>query len=582
MAIDRSFDVESLYVLKIWRAHNNRGTGFMHSFKALRPVGAVRLQGVRRTFVVAMIIAASATVQFTLAPQSAHAAPLASAAYVSVQPCRLADTRLSSGFARLDALTLQISGRGVCGIPANATSLALTLTVDRPQATGYLTAWPADQARPTVSNLNFNGFQIRANSSITRVDASGAFRVFTSVPSDVVVDVVGAFVPATSSASGRFVPRPSTRMFDSRSGAKPGAGASITLPLPAGVPSDAIGLALNVTVTESSAPGFVTEFPAGRQMPTSSILNVDQANQTRAAAGIFPVSAAGVALYVSGGGHIVVDLLGYFTGPSAGAGTDGLFRAFDPTRLLDTRGASPLGNGVPLYPGGGLELAMSQGGSIVYNVTSVDGAAGFVAAFPAGTPRPATSTVNSVGGGDVVANFAITQVSNRGLGFYSGSQTHLIADLQGWFSGTSATATLAPPSNTPPATPQAGFSSCTSDGLTSLNATRTSVGVAKLAVNGGAQSFACSYALALASNPAVFAHSPSASRDQAVGCATGENIAAATGASPSTLIGLWYASPPHLANIENAIYHSAGLGFVVRTDPGGGQTIYGVTVFALC
>jgi hypothetical protein len=37
-----------------------------------------------------------------------------------------------------------------------------------------------------------------------------------------------------------------------------------------------------------------------------------------------------------------------------------------------------------------------------------------------------------------------------------------------------------------------------------------------------------------------------------------------------------------MANIKNATYHSAGLGFVVRTDPGGAQTIYGVTVFGLC
>ena len=55
------------------------------------------------------------------------------AAYVSVQPCRLADTRL--GYARLDAQTLQMATRGVCGIPVNATSVALTLTVVYPQAT---------------------------------------------------------------------------------------------------------------------------------------------------------------------------------------------------------------------------------------------------------------------------------------------------------------------------------------------------------------------------------------------------------------------------------------------------------------
>ena len=53
-------------------------------------------------------------------------------------------------------------------------------------------------------------------------------------------------------------------------------------------------------------------------------------------------------------------------------------------------------------------------------------------------------------------------------------------------------------------------------------------------------------------------------------------------AAPSTLMSLWYASPPHMANIKNAIYTSAGLGYVVRTDPGGGQAIYGVTVFTLC
>jgi len=511
--------------------------------------------------------------------RTVEAAPAGTAAYVSVQPCRLADTRTGGGYVRVDASTVQIATRGVCGIPANATSVALTLTVDRPQAPGFLTAWPASQAMPVVSNVNFGAGQIRANGSITRLDSSGAFRVYASVSANVIVDVVGAFVPASAAAAGRFVARPSTRIYDSRAEGKLAPGATKTLPLPAGVPADAVALALNVTITESSAPGFVTEFPAGRQMPTSSILNVDQSGQTRAAAGIFPVSSSGVALYLSGGGHIVVDLLGYFTGPSAGSGTDGLYTAFDPSRLLDTRGASPLGNSVPLYPGGGLELALSQGGAIAYNITAVDGTGGFVTAYPAGTPRPNTSTVNSNGGTDIVANFAITQVSNRGLGFYSQSQTHLLADLQGWFSGASATATQAPPSNT---APQVTYSACTSDGLASLNSTRAAAGVAPLALNPAAQAFACSYALQLAQANSGLVHSDSATRDAAVGCPTGENIALATGTSSSFLISLWYGSAPHMANIKNAIYRSAGLGFVVRTDASGNQLIFGSTVFALC
>ena len=553
----------------------------MHRYEGSRPARWTTRYWIKKVGIGAVCWGLAA-VPLAFVASTVDGAPVASAAYVSVQPCRLADTRLAGGYARLDALTVQIRTGGVCGIPASATSVALTLTVVEPQAAGFLTAWPADQARPVVSNVNFDVGQIRANGSITRVDASGAFHVFTSVPANVVVDVVGAFVPASAAAAGRFVARPSTRLYDSRSGPTLAPGATTTLPLPAGVPADAVAMALNVTITESSAPGFVTAFPAGRQMQTSSILNVDQAGQTRAAAGIFPVSPTGVALYLSGGGHIVVDLLGYFTGPSAGSGTDGLFTAYDPARLLDTRGQSPLGNSVPLYPGGGLELAVSQGGSIAYNVTSVDGTGGYVTAFPAGTPRPNTSTVNSVGGSDVVANLAITQVSNRGLGFFSQSQTDLVVDLQGWFSGPSATATQSPPENTPSPASQVSYSPCTSDGLSSLNATRADAGLAPLVLNPAAQAFACSYALQLAQANNGLGHSDIATRDAAVGCPTGENLAAANGTSTSLLISIWDNSAPHMANVKNAAYHSAGLGFVVRTDASGNQVIHGSTVFALC
>jgi uncharacterized protein YkwD len=187
-----------------------------------------------------------------------------------------------------------------------------------------------------------------------------------------------------------------------------------------------------------------------------------------------------------------------------------------------------------------------------------------------------------VGAGDVVANFAITQVSNRGLDLFSQSQTHLVADLSGWFSGPSAVATLAPPTNTPPAAPQVSFSGCTTSGLSTLNATRASVGVGALALNTAAQNFACSWASQLSSDPSVFAHSTNAARDAAVGCPTGENIASASGASSSTVMSLWLNSPAHLTNLENSIYHGAGLAFVVRTDANGSQATYGVTVFATC
>ncbi|HRE01148.1 MAG TPA: CAP domain-containing protein, partial [Ilumatobacteraceae bacterium] len=345
--------------------------------------------------------------------------------------------------------------------------------------------------------------------------------------------------------------------------------------IPAGVPADAVALALNITVTESSAAGFVTQFPAGRARPNSSVLNLDRANQTRAAAGIFPVTGAGTSLFLSGGGHVIVDITGYFTGPSAAASTDGLFTAVDPTRLLDTRGASPLGSGVPLYPAGGLDLAVGRGGAIAFNITAVDSGTGFLTAYPAGTARPATSSVNAAG--DTVANFGVVQVSNRGLGVWSNMRTHALVDVQGWFSGPSAAATEPPPANTPPPTPQPSYSSCNTEGLAFVNVKRS----APLVTNAAAEAWACAHALQLAASGSL-THSNSAARNAAVGCGTGENIAYATGTSVSKLYSLWYNSAPHFANITNRDYRSMASAFVVRTSPDGTQMIWGVNVFALC
>ena len=510
----------------------------------------------------------------------------AAAVFVPVQPCRLADTRpdpdKNFGFTRIDSLTVSVPTTGLCGIPAGATSLALTLTAVSPIGPGFLTAWPANQTRPQVSNINFRGGQIRANGSITQVDPSGKLRVYTSVLSYVLVDVVGAFVPSGATNTGRFVPISSTRLYDSRPNHFIAPGHSVTMPLPAGVPSDAIALSMNVTVTETQFPGFATTYAAGTAQPNASMLNLDASHQTRAAGGIFPVSAAGVTIFLSGGGHVVVDFSGYFTGPSAQASTTGLFTVANPDRLMDTRLASPLGVGVPIYPGGGVELPASQTGSMAYNATSVDGDAGFIRGFPAGTSQPATSTLNPLGAGDVVANFAITQASNRGFGYWSQPQTHLLVDVQGWFSGPSVTATLPPLTNEPPPPVYPIYSACIHDGFARINAARIADGKQPLIHNANAEEFACYWALQLAQLGGTLVHSNDIFRNAFIGCGSGENIGWNTGTDTSVVIDRWFDSPPHLANMLYAPYIGMGTGFVVRTNADGTKRTFGVTEFALC
>ncbi|MCU1397924.1 MAG: hypothetical protein JWN62_1033 [Acidimicrobiales bacterium] len=531
-------------------------------------------------------VAISATCVALASGSTTHAAPAdATTRYVAVQPCRLVDTRAGFGASTLDPLTFDVATRGSCNLPAGATALSVTLTAVQPAGRGFLTAWPSDQARPTTSNINFDTGQVRANGSIVMLDASGSFRVFTSVPASVVVDVVGAFVPAATARSGRFVATAPTRLLDTRVSGRVAGGSSVEVALPDGVPADAISLALNVTVTDSSTAGYVTAYPIGQAVPHTSILDLDGAGQTRAAGGIVPVSAGGAALFLSGGGNVVVDLLGYFTGPSAASGTEGLFTAIAPTRVLDTRDVSPLGTAVPIHPGGGLELATGHGGAVAFNITSVDGDPGFVTAFPAGTSQPPTSTINAIGGGDVVANFAMIQMSGRGLDLFSKAESHVLIDVQGWFSGPSASATLPPPRNVAPAGPVVSYSTCSTGGsvpLDQFNAVRAGARIAPLVMSPAGQQFACAYALQLARQSNGLTHSNETARDAAFGCTSGENIAYATGTSVQVILDLWFTSAPHLANIKNSMWRSVGFGFVTRVEPSGETMTWAAADFGAC
>ena len=49
-----------------------------------------------------------------------------------------------------------------------------------------------------------------------------------------------------------------------------------------GVPANALGAVLNVTGVTTTAPGYVTVYPAGTALPTASNVNFDRAGQVMA------------------------------------------------------------------------------------------------------------------------------------------------------------------------------------------------------------------------------------------------------------------------------------------------------------
>lgn len=391
----------------------------------------------------------------TLSPlaSSGAAAAAATSRFETGSPCRLADVRESTGFERVDGQIVRVDVTDRCGVPAAATAVALTVTVDNTSTPGpgFVSIWPEGAPMPTASIVNYRAREIRANATIVRVGIGGAIDLYAQNGAPLIVDVTGWFVASDATSAGRFVPITPARAIDTREAprARPlVAGETINVALPPGVPPDATAVALTVTLTESTAAGFFTVFPAGTTRPLASTINADGRDQTRAAGAVVAVTPSGLDVYSLAGGHVIVDVTGWFTGPSAAIDDDGLFVAEQaPRRLTDTRG------GDPVWAGGAVEIASvaANAAALALNVTIVNPIRpGFLTAFPARQDRPPTSTVNGGAASDIAAAMAIVPASQAGVGIYSNAGADLVVDVSGWFVGSPGPAPRPPPSNVRP------------------------------------------------------------------------------------------------------------------------------------
>ena len=301
----------------------------------------------------------------------------------------------------------------------------------------------ADAAGRTIANLVH-----------VRLGDDGAFDVRRSTTMAIAIDLVGVYVPVTGATSeGRFVARPAgaTRVFDSHTrgyGVAAGTVQRVDLS-PAGLPTGAI--AAVVTLAAVSAPkGFWTVYAGGSARPKASSLNIDMAGQTRAVTAIVSLSGSrSIDIYSLFGGHLVVDLVGWYTGPNSAAGTDGLFVPSDPKRVFDTRP----GRSLAPWAGSTFEFALTPpsgvaAGAVVLNVTATaNWDPGYVTAYPAGTVRPVVSNLNLSHWPETTASQVLVPLTNRGVALFTSHGAHLVADLAGWFLGSPLAATRAVPVN---------------------------------------------------------------------------------------------------------------------------------------
>jgi hypothetical protein len=385
-----------------------------------------------------------------------HAAPEVAAssdsggAYSALTPTRLLDTRSSNPLGPGQSLNLNVVAGAVA---SDATAVALNVTVTGTTASGFLSAYPSGGGRPGVSNLNWVRGETVANLVIVPVGAGGDVTFYNAAgTAQVVVDLEGFFGPAASTA-GSYVPLAPARVTDTRTGSGfpnqgqplgPGGSLAVELAGAGGIPATGAAAALvNVTVTDTSAAGFLTIYPSGDPLPTASNLNWSQ-GETVANRVLVPVGPSGqVTLYNSAGTtEVAVDVDGYFTNGSSAPNDASLFTAMAPVRVLDTRKT-----GAPLGAGGAFQLSLAgtdgiagDATAVVTNVTAVDTtAASYLTVYPGGTP-PEASDLNWTAG-QVVPNLTVATLSGSGaISVYNhAGSAGVVVDAFGYFTPPSQT-----------------------------------------------------------------------------------------------------------------------------------------------
>jgi PKD repeat protein len=194
--------------------------------------------------------------------------------------------------------------------------------------------------------------------------------------------------------------------------------------------------AVNVTVTDTEAPGFVTAYPSGQARPTASTVNF-AAHQTIANQTTVLVGADGYVDFYNGSGKpisLIVDTLGIQAARSIAYA----YQPLTPTRVLDTRttGHAVTGHGTTTFQVAGLNGVPADAKAVLLNVTATNThSAGFLSAYGDGQPKPNISNTNWTTG-QTIAGLALVYLQDGKVTLYNGGSgpVDFVADLAGYYS----------------------------------------------------------------------------------------------------------------------------------------------------
>lgn len=276
---------------------------------------------------------------------------------------------------------------------------------------GYLQLLPCGSGSGSSSNLDLDApGQTRSALAVARFEANGTTCVFNLPRAHIVADLQGYFAP------GAFDDIDDVRILDTRSGARPAAGAQTEI---RGRPNSTAVASL--VMTETAGPGYVQVLACGTPPGASSNLNADATGQTRAGLVFIRFDHAGLAcVYNQAATHLIVDIQGYMSVPSFDDITD--------IRVLDTRlGAhAALGSQTTI-------TGRPNSSGVVPIVATNTVAPGYVQVLPCGATAGGSSNLNVSAAGETVAGLAFVHFDAMGRACVFAQQPgDLVVDLQGY------------------------------------------------------------------------------------------------------------------------------------------------------
>ncbi len=286
--------------------------------------------------------------------QAAIVVTYPAATYTPISPRRILDSRptgsghtniglagkFSAGTVRKFSVAgaKYVGGGSAAAIPANAVAVTGNLTVVGETAAGVIDLGPTVSAAGTTTTLSFVKGDIRANNVTLGLAFDGSLEaVYRSstvgATTDLIFDVTGFFTPGTSGATyhslapGRVLDtRPSgggvthigplTKLPNRTVRTFPVAGVKALGWSSALVPSNAVAITGNLTVTGATSAGYVSLGPTMTSSPSTSTLNV--AAGSTVANGVSVALSAGKLQVVWCGttgssANVIFDVTGYFT-----------------------------------------------------------------------------------------------------------------------------------------------------------------------------------------------------------------------------------------------------------------------------